>query len=180
MKSQSAASLHCPMAGRQRGIALPVIMILMVVLALLSVSGMDDTALQERMAGNLRDRGIAFQAAEAALRDGETWLQNNSATAAGNDAMPLRADGTHTWDVTQWDGTQAGFAPSGTLTGLYSSDDIVSLAANPMYYVGPPQLLRSNPGEVPPRFREIFPVYARSVGGTDTAVVVLRTTFEPL
>lgn len=164
---------------RERGVALPVVMILMVVMALLSLSGMNDTALQERMAGNLRDREIAFQGAEAALRDGELWLQGNSATAAANTPMPLRAD-VGGWDVTQWDGSQGGFGPSGTVIGLYTGADIVSFAADPMYYVGPPQLLRSNPGEVPPQFRELFPVYARSVGGTDTAVVVLRSIFEPL
>ena len=165
---------------RAHGVALPVVMILMVIMALLSLSGMNDTALQERMAGNLRDREIAFQGAEAALRDGEVWLQGNIATAAANVQMPLRADGGFTWNVTEWDGSQAGFAPSGTVIGLYTAADIVNFAADPIYYVGPPQLLRSNPGEVPPQFRELFPVYARSVGGTDTAVVILRTIFEPL
>ena len=93
--------------------------------------------------------------------------------------MPLRADDTYTWNVTEWNGSQAGFAPSGTVVGLYSSDDIVSFAANPMYYVGPPQPVRVGVelGEPP---IEVFPVYARSVGGTDTAIVVLRSTFWPL
>lgn len=168
------------MDRHQQGVVLPIVLILMVIMALLSLSGMNDTALQERMAGNLRDREIAFQGAEAALRDGEVWLQGNSATAAANEAMPLLADGTYAWDITEWNGSQAGFGPSGTVVGLYGAGDIVDFAADPMYYVGPPQLLRSNPGEVPPTFRELYPVYARSVGGTDTAVVILRTIFEPL
>jgi len=117
----------------QQGVVLPIVLIVMVIMALLSLSGMNDTALQERMAGNLRDRDVAFQGAEAALRDGEAWLQGNTATAAGNDAMPLLADGTHAWDVTQWNGSQAGYAASGTVVGLYTAGDIISFAADPMY-----------------------------------------------
>ena len=155
----------------QRGVVLPVVMILMVILGVLAVSGMDDTAMQERMAGNMRDREIAFQAAEAALRSGEDWLQGNRDTAEGN--MPLAGE-----DARVWNG--AAPAPSGTRTGLYLSGGDISLAAEPVFYVGPPQLLRSNPGETPAQFREIFPVIARGLGGTDSTVVILRSTFEPL
>ncbi|TCO76306.1 pilus assembly PilX family protein [Chromatocurvus halotolerans] len=156
---------------RQRGVVLPIVMILMVILGVLAVSGMDDTAMQERMAGNLRDREIAFQAAESALREGEAWVQVNRDIASAN----LELMGTA---AQQWDGAAPG--PSGTRTGVYSGDDIISLAADPVYYVGPPQLLRVNPGETPPEFREIFPVIARGVGATGTSVVILRSTFEPL
>jgi type IV pilus assembly protein PilX len=155
----------------QRGVVLPVVVILMVIMAILAISGMDDTAMQERMAGNLRDRDIAFQAAESALREGEAWLQANAATAAVNTSISgLQA--------ANWDG--AAPAPSGTLVGLYPASAVISLAANPAYYVGPPELLRINPGETPPEFREVFPVIARSLGATDTTVVILRSTFEPL
>lgn len=155
----------------QRGVVLPIVMILMVILGVLAVSGMDDTAMQERMAGNMRDREIAFQAAESALRDGETWLQTNRDTAEGNAELAAV-------DASVWDGESP--LPSGTRVGLYSADDAITLAADPVFYVGPPRLLRSNPGETPAKFREIFPVFARGVGGTDSAVVILRSTFEPL
>lgn len=153
----------------QRGVVLPIVMILMVILGVLAVSGMDDTAMQERMAGNMRDREIAFQAAESALRAGEEWLQSN------RDSVKL--DALVGEQARDWDGSKR----SGKRTGLYSSDDIISLSDDPpVFYVGPPQLLRTNPGETPPEFREIFPVIARGQGATDTSVVILRSTFEPL
>lgn len=169
MMSNSGAGIRID--RRQRGVVLPIVMILMVILGVLAVSGMDDTAMQERMAGNMRDREIAFQAAESALRDGETWLQANRDTAEGNADLAGA-------DARTWDGASP--VPSGTRTGLYTTDDEISLAADPVFYVGPPRLLRSNPGETPAQFREIFPVIARGVGGTDTAVVILRSNFEPL
>lgn len=172
MMRSPVAMLHPVGAPRsQRGVVLPIVMILMVILGVLAVSGMDDTAMQERMAGNLRDREIAFQAAESALREGETWVQTNRLIASAN----IELAGTA---ASQWNG--AAPTPSGTRTNLYAAGDVISLSADPVYYVGPPQLLRVNPGETPPEFREIFPVIARGQGATDTSIVILRSTFEPL
>ncbi len=54
------------------------------VLTMLGLAAMQSSTLQERMAGNQRDRSIALQAAELALRDAE------------RDLGSLRADGTST------------------------------------------------------------------------------------
>src|SRR6056297_1077089 len=94
-------------AHRQSGIVLPIVMILMVILGVLAVSGMDDTAMQERMAGNLRDREVAFQAAESALRMGEGWIQTNRSEAEGNTEMSGAQAAT-------WDGLSP--EPSGVRT----------------------------------------------------------------
>lgn len=63
------ASNSFPLASRQRGAALITGLIFLVVLTLISLSAMRTTSLEERMAGNTRDQDVAFQAAEAALRD---------------------------------------------------------------------------------------------------------------
>jgi len=70
----------------QRGAALAVGLILLVVLTLLGVSAYLIATQQERMAGNTRDRLRAFEAAETSLRDCESVL----ARAAGLPAF----DGT--------------------------------------------------------------------------------------
>jgi len=49
-------------------------MIMLLVMTLLGVTAMQGTMLEEKMAGNFRDRDLAFQAAEMATRDGEKWL----------------------------------------------------------------------------------------------------------
>lgn len=56
---------------RQRGVVLIVVLVLLTVLTILGTAGMQTTAMEERMAGNFRDLGLAFEAAEAALRTGE-------------------------------------------------------------------------------------------------------------
>ena len=56
---------------RQRGAVLIVALVILLVLTILGVSSVQNTTMEERMAGNYRDRFTAFQAAEAALRRGE-------------------------------------------------------------------------------------------------------------
>lgn len=54
---------------RQRGAVLIVALLFLVMLTMLGITAMTGTTMEERMAGNARDNSIAFQAAEAALRD---------------------------------------------------------------------------------------------------------------
>lgn len=65
----------------QRGVALAVVLILLLVMTLLALTSLRGTLLEERMSANLMDRSLSFQAAEAALREGE-------ALAAGKPPLP--------------------------------------------------------------------------------------------
>lgn len=56
---------------RQNGAALVTVLVLLLAMTLLGIVGMRTTSMEERMSANLYDRSIAFQAAEAALREGE-------------------------------------------------------------------------------------------------------------
>lgn len=65
--------------SRQGGAALVVGLVLLVVMTLLGISAMRDTTLEEKMAGNLRDSNLAFQAAETALRYCENIVEQDYA-----------------------------------------------------------------------------------------------------
>lgn len=60
----------------ERGAVLLVSLIMLLLLTIIGVAAMRDTNLQERMAGNMRDRNLAFQAAEAGLRFAEQQIAN--------------------------------------------------------------------------------------------------------
>ncbi|WP_373093081.1 PilX N-terminal domain-containing pilus assembly protein, partial [Zhongshania sp.] len=49
---------------RQSGAALIVSLVFMLILTIISIASMQTATLQERMAGNMKDNTIAFQAAE--------------------------------------------------------------------------------------------------------------------
>lgn len=59
------------MRSSQSGAVLPITLILMVLMTLVGLSTMNTSVLSERMAGNYDNVNVAFQAAEAALRDAE-------------------------------------------------------------------------------------------------------------
>jgi type IV pilus assembly protein PilX len=66
----------------QKGSILVVSLMILVVLTMIGVSSMSTTSLQERMAGNFRDRQIAFQAAEYTLAYAEEYARNNINSAS--------------------------------------------------------------------------------------------------
>jgi type IV pilus assembly protein PilX len=62
---------------QQRGVALLVALMFLIVLTLLGLAAMRGTTLEERMAGGSRDYNVALQAAEATLRDAEIDLKGS-------------------------------------------------------------------------------------------------------
>lgn len=77
----------------QRGAVLIVALVLLLVLTVLGTAGIQDTTMEERMAGNFRDHSAALQAAETALRVGELELGTSTSfsgltfTAAGTSGL---------------------------------------------------------------------------------------------
>lgn len=77
-------SRQAPRPAPQRGIALVVVLVLLLVATLLALAGLRNTLLQERMGAGVVDRALAFQAAEAALREGERIAAGRPTPAAGS------------------------------------------------------------------------------------------------
>lgn len=69
-------------ARRQQGAALYVAMIMIILLAMIGIVGMQVAGLQERMASNYLNVNLAFQNAEAEVRQVECYLKDNSACTA--------------------------------------------------------------------------------------------------
>lgn len=65
---------HYPLRLQSRGIALIICLLLLLVLTIISVSAVQSTILEEKMAGNMRDYILAFQSSETALRGGENEM----------------------------------------------------------------------------------------------------------
>ena len=95
---------------RQKGVALVVALVLLLVVTVLGLASMRGTVLQERMTANTYDRSLAFQAAEAALREGERWVMENppkptagACDGAGTCGIPDPADDPVWQDEDIWD-----------------------------------------------------------------------------
>ncbi|WGK89803.1 pilus assembly PilX family protein [Pseudomonas migulae] len=103
----------------QRGMALLVSLVFLLLLTLIGISSMQNATLQEKMAGSVTLRNQSFQIAEAALRIGESAVQLDTYTlpvCSGNQCLPP--------------------AESSTLTaaGLNSSSGVTWIAAANGFY----------------------------------------------
>jgi type IV pilus assembly protein PilX len=77
-------------AAPQRGIALVTSLLLLIIITILALSMFRGFGIQEKIAGNLREKDRAVHAAESAQQYGEWWLLqgNNSAVGAIACAAP--------------------------------------------------------------------------------------------
>ena len=107
----------------QEGFVLIVGLVILGLLTMLALSSMRDTTMQEKMAGASRDSGLAFQAAESALRDAENCITGTTAgcafDAAANDAHFAQDDAAFPAHNTLFDAnTWVAYDPPGDATAL--------------------------------------------------------------
>lgn len=168
------------MKSNQKGIALFISLVLLLVLTIIGVSSVQTTSLEERMARNAHDGALAFQAAETALRQAEAFLETST---------PVQADFSDTgnnglWTVAPFGDTPRWADPS-TWTGGTSTvigDGIVGVREQPRYIiefvsaierVENPFAIRQQPAET----FNVFRITALGVGGSDNARVLLQSSF---
>ena len=174
-----------PRFSRNRGVALFISLVLLLVLTIVGVSAVQTTTLEIRMARNEHDTLLAFQAAESALRDAEAYLETVVTTAIFTDGG----------NAGQWTVAEMGDANRWELAGVWTDangsraadtalGDVV--AAPPRYMIEHVASLvrEENAYQINDPYAanaadrvEIFRVTARGVGGSPNAQVLLQTTY---
>jgi type IV pilus assembly protein PilX len=173
---------------QQSGAVLFICLILMLLLTMIGVTGTQVTSLEEKMAGNMRDKNLAFQAAESALRAGEQSARDTEAAAVkiicpdtlntnpagfflARDAnCDGTAENTIVWDNIDWD----------TQSVLYVGNALSGLSANPRHIVEDMGVVCTSitvpcPGA---DLKRNYRITARATGGTTDALVILQTTIQ--
>lgn len=72
------------MPTSQRGVALVVALVLLVLVTLVGLAAIRGTTMQQKMTSNFYDRELGFQSAEAAIRAADTAILTNAAAIARN------------------------------------------------------------------------------------------------
>lgn len=170
------------MPSRQRGVVLAVSLIMLLVITLLGVTAMQSTLLQERMAGNVREVNLAFQAAEAALRDGEKVLAALTVRPTTCSTAPCSSS---VWarDVLLVEPaaqTAAWWTANGQEYGADASQEITEgVAADPYFVIEEldfiPDSLRLGHGV--PVGRHYYRTAAHGVSASETSRSVVESTF---
>lgn len=175
---------------RQQGAVLFLALTLLLVMTMLILASVRGTVMQERMAASLFDRNVAFQVAEAALREAERWVlasppkpPDGSCDGAGNCGKP-DPGATPVWEVeANWatahhadDGHGHAFQNAGTLA--VPPQFIVELLADSVPEISVCESTSIDPDA--PCFSGLgglrFRITARS-GDTGRAVVVLQSIY---
>lgn len=160
----------------QQGFSLIVVLVLLIVMSILGIAVLRSSAMQERMSANMRDRSLAMQAAEAALR------------FAQDQVLGVAADN---WDkkapVTA-DCTSKSICPTGSAAAWRAGPTITTagIATSTQYWI---EYLGTGPGykgscdSVPPSVdcqSPLFRINVRSpaAGTTGRAVVTLQSTIS--
>lgn len=125
---------NSPSARAQSGVTLLVVLVLLLILSLLGIAILRSSGMQERMSANMRDRSLAFQGAETALRYAQEQVL---AAGAAWEVAPPTVD----------DCANSGICPTGSAAAWRSvpagSYD-AKLGAAPQYWV---EYLGVGPGD---------------------------------
>lgn len=169
-------------ARQQQGSVLIISLILMVVLTILGVSGMKTSLLEEKMAGNLRDSQLAFQAAEATLKQAEQYIDDNIVSIVhfdddGSDGL-YDTSTQKLWETIAWDDNDS-IANANFGTG-YSINTpprfIVQHLVSQQSNVDDLNLDNYGQGTGAGRI-EMFLITARATGSSGNSVVTLQSTY---
>lgn len=163
---------HRPHGREERGVALIIALIMLVLMTLVGIAAIRGVTLEERMAGNTLDRSLSFQAAEDALRQGEVWVEANKpdiTTNCNTEAVcapaiagaPVWEDPAITWKA-------------GIPTTSGSLDDIQSQYL--VEYLGNTFACGDDPPGVNDTCRR-YRITARSNAGAGRAAVMLQSVY---
>ncbi|NOR71031.1 MAG: pilus assembly protein PilX [Methylomarinum sp.] len=161
----------------QTGVVLVVSLVMLLLLTLIGLTGMQTTSLEEKMAGNIRNQNLAFQAAESALRAGEAVL-TQATLPSFNDTNGMYAEDSAASIFDDLTGTSV-WAAATTVT--YSTGTLTNIAEDPEYIIQKmPSVGGSGSSLDATSFTtsEYFRVTAMGKGGDTAAVAVVQSIYK--
>jgi type IV pilus assembly protein PilX len=166
---------------RQRGAALIVALLMLLVMTVLGVAAMGVTRMEERMAGNTRDIDVAFQAAEAGLRDSEERIRALILRPNPTSTIPSAIYTQDLWktvnlktaNFTTW------WTPNAIEYGTASVREITDSTRDPRVLTEDMGFVPDSltVGHGPPEGRNFYKITSNAAGATDDANAILESTY---
>jgi len=195
-KRSAAGHQHLCVYSYQSGAVMVISLIMLLLLTLIGVTGSQVTGLEEKMSGNMRDRNIAFQAAEAALRDAERDIISAVPASARDFSFSyFESDcGASTEDTSDdglcyqrggygatpiWTTTNLTAAPSvgyGSFTGAMP---LSNLSAQPRYIIEGVKVTAPGQRVTGVNATLYYRITVRAQGANANTVVLLQSTYKP-
>ena len=179
MKNTRKVQENLVPASQQRGAVLVVSLIILLMLTVIGLSAVRDTAVQERMAGNTRDINSAFQAAELSLRHAENYLTGATVGPFTGSGGLYKVCGPGqsgaACNIPDWKncGSTGWVTVNVTLEGV---------SRQPQYYIEENPVAVGNAGslvsDTPNETFEMYRITARGFGSSDGSMTVLQSTYR--
>lgn len=175
--------------ARQRGVALVLALVFLVLLTIIGITALNTTSLEEKMANNVKDRNLAFQSAESALTLAEYWLY----TQIGKPVFPSNSSGlyspvtsdtnaTPNWETSGiWDGSNVVTYPN--TPSATGSGTLGKVNTQPKYIIEDMGETAETSGSLvmssgyKGKGTTVLRITARGSGGTDAAVVMVQSAY---
>ncbi len=171
------------MGAKQRGAALFVSLIMLLVMTILGLSSVQTTSLEERMSRNARDYNLAFQAAESAALDAIEQVDGLGAdggfpSPANGFYVVAAAGAPQPWEAVDWSGVANLIVAPSAIAGVFSPPKYIieRLTEN-----GPSdgsEMVVTNYGEdTGGASAVIYRITTHGTGGTQAARVMIQVTY---
>jgi type IV pilus assembly protein PilX len=170
---------HMGSLSNQRGAVLAIALIMLLVMTILGVTAMQMSRVEERMAGNTRDINLAFQGAEAGLRDAEGRLDAFvGAKPPTCNTAPCNFWRKNHWTISLRDQP---FSPwwttNGREYGVAATPEVVGVTRDPRSVTQEIGCVRDSLVEPNYQGRAFHRVTANSAGASNTTEAVLESTY---
>ncbi len=178
------------LAARQRGVVLISALLLLIVMTIFAMSMFRSFGVQEKIAGNVREKQRALQSAESAQQYAEVWLSNlTTATPAVvpcSGVVPVTAPGvvqicSNVLTLVAAGGvTSVPWNVGGATTGFsYNPNNAMSVSATAgaNTYAGLPQFYISDLGVAASGTGEVYQVDAWGYASNTNTVAVVESTY---
>jgi len=182
---------HIPvLRTEQRGIVLVSSLLLLLVVTIIALSMFRSFGIQEKIAGNMREKQRALQAAVSVQQYAEWWLSNNGSGTPSTPCSALLSANLNEGQICSnqlpvitsvtsvpWGGTApigVTYTPPGMLVGSSTSSTILNptYAAAPTFYIS--DMGASADASIP---GEIYQIDAVGYGGNSNTVAVVESTY---
>lgn len=179
-------------ASGQRGLVLVASLLLLLVVTIIAMSIFRSFGVQEKIAGNVREKQRALNAAESAQQYAEWWLsQSNNASSAPVVCSTLLSANSGQGQICSnslasqaspiampWPSVGVTYVPP-AMTVSTTPTAVISYggAVTPTYYAAP-QFYIADMGKSATGVGEIFKITSAGYGATTNAVAVVESTYS--
>jgi len=175
---------------KQSGVALIISLVMLLLLTMITVTALQVTSLEEKMAGNMQEQNVAFQAAESALREAEGLIAfdeptidwDGDGTPDVNPFRPLRLSNGPFQNASDPVCANGLCGESADIASAYSTDTtrtaatgIGGISREPEYII---ELLFTEPSTDASRIYATFRITALAWGGDPNSQIELQSTYR--